>query len=254
MIIDNLQRTNRKFDDLDVEKQVPCVCEKCENEPTLFDYEKILGMYDAKRLFEWCPKLKGDVSLSELLQGVEHVNVRDSASLTVHNHYTNIDGNGNLVAQGLEHVNLDASQGVSNANAATKKDIATLHARHDSHDDRLRDIQVLAREQRELLSENARQINDQLDGILEKAGNMDQLEALVDIKRSLEKMKDEQEKAAVKKMLDDDRIDMTAKLKFVTPFYIRELFGVKAELEFAKKEKVPRTWAEFKALFVKKED
>ena len=199
-----------------------------------------------------------EYNIASLLNGIVRPEIIQKQAQTINNMY--IIGDNNSPFQNV-------TAGELNFRGKSKEEIMHLlyerflngldglHARHDKNDANQElqlSLQKASQKALEKLSSAQQEISNTIILEIEKnraaffETKSEEKEFRTLVNTFIAEIKDEKEAEKAKKLLDNSRIDMTSKLKFGIPFIIG-----KYEIEFATKNKVPRNWKEFKALFVR---
>ncbi len=247
MIFDNI---HNGFNDLKVEKLVPCVCDSCgkASEPFHFKYD-LLCRLKIKKSTILCENSLDDVEIDRLLYGVQ-LDKRDRLG------EINVSGSRNIIINRVDGGKFDIRHGVDEQFGIDEKSgivdlVKGLHERHDKHDADLNSILKYSEFLTQGLSEEFRDLNNYMIDLLDKSDQKEM--ALLDIQSFISNLKNKEEKAKIQKILDDERGELKVKISVGLPAVIANFLPVNTSFEYSRKSKTPKfpkSWLELKALFV----
>ncbi len=240
---------HKGFTELDVKRHVPCQCSECSNSstsPHVFDYSYLQKLRNKKIQDVRCEISLENVIVEKLLRGIYIEQIGKAEGIRV-------EGSGNVIIVDVKKSKIDISQKVpSNLesdrinNLATKKDIAGIHNHLTQQDAQLEDIKAIGQKYIDSLSESQKELNDSMNILIAQTEKAEMETILHEMQSMMNDQFKKDELAQINQLINNERTDMAVKMKFMIPLVI-----AKAEIEFSRKMKVPQTWQEFKALFVK---
>ncbi len=233
IIGEKIEGINESYTNLVCEEEFACNCSECEKPDNkhYFNLKTINNFINKKRKNLLCSNSAEEVEINCLLGYYipqEQIKAYEKGGTT---NITNIYGNKNTVAQGISGSDIDYSHNINT------KDYSENFEKLESL------IQTLF----DKLSVEHQASYNQIILEIGNKSEKEQNNLLQEVLKFVKDLKDEKEQEKAKKIIDDNRIDITSKFKVVIP-----LIFAQYEMEFTTKNKFPGSIAELKALFIKK--